>query len=127
MASTNEELMERLALTYETSASIPSGGSPYGFRTTVLSTAQSYEASGEVLVSEHFRGSSDSDWLLATGLDLGALRLEARKGKWVGPFSMRTKPGDSPSPHYLYYISVPISDKVADSVADGVEQLFNIV
>ena len=96
MAKSVDQLKTNLELQFESTADVATGGSPYGFTTTVLSS------SGFVLVSDQFRGNTTTSWLRQINLDPTAISIEDPQGTWPGPFDMRTSAAGPTAPHYLY-------------------------
>ena len=103
-------------------ATLNAGIGRFGFAAHVHNSTQ-------VLFDGHdasFQGESPVSWLSEVGLS-DAVLVDSPSGSWLGPFNIRLKRGGSRAPRYLLVISVPIEDKLADGVVDGVGEVFTIL
>ena len=96
----------------------------FGFETHVHSAT-----SGRVFWDGHdptFIGEEVGTWLSAVGLDTNDLPTHDSTGRWLKLRHALTRNGPV-AERYLFFISVPIPDELADGVEDGVGDTFNVL
>lgn len=67
------------------------------------------------------------EWLGAVGLSQAELRSHHSAGSWLGPFDMRLTRGGAVASRYLFFLSLPVEDELADGLKDGVGDTYNVL
>ena len=74
-----------------------------------------------------FIGKPIGEWLSAVGLSQADLLSHHSAGSWLGPFDMRLTRGGEPASRYLFLLSLPVEDELADGLKDGVGDVYNVL
>ena len=74
-----------------------------------------------------FIGKPIGEWLSAVGLSQADLLSHHSAGSWLGPFDMRLTRGGEPASRYLFLLSLPVEDELADGLKDGVGDMYNVL
>ena len=74
-----------------------------------------------------FIGKPIGEWLSAVGLSQADLLSHHSAGSWLGPFDMRLTRGGEPASRYLFLLSLPVEDALADGLKDGVGDVYNVL
>lgn len=74
-----------------------------------------------------FIGKPIGEWLSAVGLSQADLLPHHSAGSWLGPFDMRLTRGGEPASRYLFLLSLPVEDELADGLKDGVGDVYNVL
>jgi hypothetical protein len=74
-----------------------------------------------------FIGKPIGEWLSAVGLSQADLLSHHSAGSWLGPFDMRLTRGGAVASRYLFLLSLPVEDELADGLKDGVGDVYNVL
>ena len=129
-ATDNADLLTALS----SGRDLPSPESPFGFASHVHTSVFAHGTQSEVLADGHWSaavGKTTSEWLRHAGIssnDLEAAQASEGGFTWLGPFmQFSPDPTSPPAPYYLFYVPLPIEDRLSADAGNGVGDEYAVI